>query len=168
MVGLYVTHWRTFVTGTLHFGMSVCCGALHVLISLRFDIAEAQWCIIGVQLISCFLGPDVWGIDLLHPFHSTLSLELRNAVLFTMYVSNCIVHLALLTLTRVAGTAHSCWQHATVITTKKTAGDKDETHGGTEPLNTSDSHYLYPAFPFMLLLLLVEINTRFGCLESQV
>jgi hypothetical protein len=42
----YVAHWQTYITGTLRFG--------------KFDVTEAQVCIMGIHTLSFFFGPSVW------------------------------------------------------------------------------------------------------------
>jgi choline/ethanolamine phosphotransferase len=42
----YAAHWQTYVSAKLRFG--------------RFDVTEAQFCIITMHLVSAFMGPDVW------------------------------------------------------------------------------------------------------------
>lgn len=46
MILFYVAHWQTYITGTLKFG--------------KFDVTEAQMCIMGIHLMSFFFGPSVW------------------------------------------------------------------------------------------------------------
>jgi hypothetical protein len=48
MVLFYVAHWQTYITGTLRFG--------------RFDVTEAQVCIMGIHMMSFFFGPQVWHV----------------------------------------------------------------------------------------------------------
>ncbi|KAG1666344.1 Choline/ethanolaminephosphotransferase 1 [Nymphon striatum] len=42
----YVAHWQTYVSGTLRFG--------------KFDVTEAQFAVIGIQLISAIFGSSIW------------------------------------------------------------------------------------------------------------
>lgn len=42
----YAAHWQTYVSAKLRFG--------------RFDVTEAQFCIITMHLVSAFFGPDIW------------------------------------------------------------------------------------------------------------
>lgn len=42
----YVAHWQTYITGVLRFG--------------KFDVTEAQLCIMGIHLVSFFFGPEAW------------------------------------------------------------------------------------------------------------
>lgn len=42
----YCAHWQAYVSGSLRFG--------------RIDVTEAQFTIIGIQLISTFMGPELW------------------------------------------------------------------------------------------------------------
>lgn len=46
VVLFYVAHWQTYITGTLRFG--------------KFDVTEAQVCIMIIHLFSFFFGPSVW------------------------------------------------------------------------------------------------------------
>jgi hypothetical protein len=42
----YIAHWSTYITGTLQFG--------------KFDVTEAQCCIMMIHLLTFFFGVDVW------------------------------------------------------------------------------------------------------------
>ena len=44
----YSAHWQTYVSAKLRFG--------------RFDVTEAQFCIIIMHLVSAFCGPHIWSI----------------------------------------------------------------------------------------------------------
>jgi hypothetical protein len=46
VVLFYVAHWQTYITGTLKFG--------------KFDVTEAQVCIMGIHLLSFFFGVEIW------------------------------------------------------------------------------------------------------------
>lgn len=46
VVLFYVAHWQTYITGTLRFG--------------KFDVTEAQVCIMMIHLFSFFFGVDAW------------------------------------------------------------------------------------------------------------
>jgi hypothetical protein len=48
MILFYVAHWQTYITGTLRFG--------------RFDVTEAQVCIMGIHLMSFLFGSEVWHV----------------------------------------------------------------------------------------------------------
>ncbi|CRK95571.1 CLUMA_CG009035, isoform A [Clunio marinus] len=47
----YVAHWQTYITGTLKFG--------------KFDVTEAQFCIIFIHTMSFFFGIEVWRTKIL-------------------------------------------------------------------------------------------------------
>lgn len=47
----YVAHWQTYITGTLRFG--------------KFDVTEAQVCIMMIHTISFLFGPSVWHMSVL-------------------------------------------------------------------------------------------------------
>lgn len=47
----YVAHWQTYITGTLRFG--------------KFDVTEAQVCIMLIHTISFLFGPSVWHMSVL-------------------------------------------------------------------------------------------------------
>lgn len=46
VVLFYIAHWQTYITGTLRFG--------------KFDVTEAQVCIIGIHSMTFLLGVDAW------------------------------------------------------------------------------------------------------------
>lgn len=46
MVLFYIAHWQTYITGTLKFG--------------RFDVTEAQMCIMMIHVFSFLFGVDAW------------------------------------------------------------------------------------------------------------
>ena len=46
MVLFYLAHWQTYITGTLRFG--------------KFDVTEAQVCIMIIHIMSFFFGPGIW------------------------------------------------------------------------------------------------------------
>lgn len=50
MVLFYIAHWQTYISGTLKFG--------------KFDVTEAQMCIIMIHTISFLFGVDFWNIQL--------------------------------------------------------------------------------------------------------
>lgn len=47
----YCVHWQTYVTGLMKFG--------------RFDVTEAQLCIMSMMLVNTVFGPGIWDISLL-------------------------------------------------------------------------------------------------------
>lgn len=47
----YVAHWQTYITGTLRFG--------------KFDVTEAQVCIMGIHVFSFMFGVDAWRMKVL-------------------------------------------------------------------------------------------------------
>lgn len=51
VVLFYVAHWQTYITGTLRFG--------------KFDVTEAQVCIMMIHIVSFFFGVDAWTTQLL-------------------------------------------------------------------------------------------------------
>jgi hypothetical protein len=46
MILYYIAHWQTYITGTLKFG--------------RFDVTEAQICIMGIHIFTFMFGVDSW------------------------------------------------------------------------------------------------------------
>ncbi|KAK9508594.1 hypothetical protein O3M35_006122 [Rhynocoris fuscipes] len=70
----YCAHWQAYVSGTLRFG--------------RVDVTEAQFTIMGIHLISAFLGPEIWSIKV--PVIGIF--ELRHLI-FVMTVVCCSVPL---------------------------------------------------------------------------
>ncbi|KRT79176.1 hypothetical protein AMK59_8192, partial [Oryctes borbonicus] len=46
MTLFYCAHWQTYVSGTLRFG--------------KIDVTEAQFTIMGIQLVSAIFGPPIW------------------------------------------------------------------------------------------------------------
>ncbi|KAG5678445.1 hypothetical protein PVAND_008118 [Polypedilum vanderplanki] len=46
----YVAHWQTYITGVLRFG--------------KFDVTEAQLCIMAIHLVSFFFGPQAWHVQI--------------------------------------------------------------------------------------------------------
>lgn len=47
----YVAHWQTYITGTLRFG--------------KFDVTEAQMCIMGIHIFSFLFGAEAWQMRVL-------------------------------------------------------------------------------------------------------
>jgi hypothetical protein len=50
----YVAHWQTYITGTLRFG--------------KFDVTEAQCCIMVIHTLSFFFGPGIWSKSVIGGF----------------------------------------------------------------------------------------------------
>jgi hypothetical protein len=42
----YCAHWQAYVSGTLHFG--------------KFDVTEAHYVVITLNIVTFFIGPDIW------------------------------------------------------------------------------------------------------------
>jgi len=42
----YCAHWQAYVSGTLHFG--------------KFDVTEAHYLVIGINVVTFFIGPEIW------------------------------------------------------------------------------------------------------------
>lgn len=51
VVLFYIAHWQTYITGMLKFG--------------KFDVTEAQICIMGIHIVSFFFGSGFWETRLL-------------------------------------------------------------------------------------------------------
>lgn len=51
VVLFYVAHWQTYITGCMKFG--------------KFDVTEAQLCIMFIHIMSSIFGPDFWATQVM-------------------------------------------------------------------------------------------------------
>ena len=79
----YITHWRTYVTGKLHFNSCVC-GSIGSAHCRSVDVTEAQWMMITIHLLTAAFGTGLWNIDLLAALGLPFQLTLKTAITLFM------------------------------------------------------------------------------------
>lgn len=69
LVAFYVAHWRTYVTGKLHFN--------------KVDVTEAQWLIILVHVFRGVFGTSFWAYDIFESTAFPFKLTLHNLLIIS-------------------------------------------------------------------------------------